>query len=194
MKRTPIRRRVQRGITAIEVALTLPFALAFLFGIMEMARAMYMWNTLTQISRSYAHGLAVTDFNDAGALAAARTRATFGNADGSFPLSGAINGSHFQVRYLRADGSTEVSALPECPPQNIVNCTRDPEGASCIRFVQVRLCQPGSGSSCDRVPYDLWLPTFLPDVSLSALSFPSFATLVPVDGFGHIPGTSDSCP
>lgn len=196
MNRIPdsLRRRPQRGVTAIEVALTLPVFLAFLFGIMEVARAMYLWNTIPEIGRSYARMLATTDFNDGAALAAARTRAAFGRADGAFPLSGAINGGHFQYRYLRADGATPVNPMPECPPQNAINCNRDPEGASCIRFIEVRLCQPGGGGECSRVPYEPLLPTILPGVALETLSLPTFSTLVPADTFGHLAGSGDSCP
>ncbi len=187
-------RRDQRGTTAVEVALTLPFFLGFLFAIMELARAMYLWSTVTQVSRHYAHRLAVVDFNDGAALAAAQRSALFNRSDLRVPIGGALNASNFQVRYLRADGVSPVSTMPECPPQNIINCTRDPEGPDCIRFVQVRLCQPGGGDACTRVPYPLLLPPLLVNLAAGSFSLPTFSTLAPAGSLGFVPGTSDSCP
>ncbi len=185
------RRSRQAGTTAIEFALLAMFFFSLVVGIVEVARAMYMWNTVSEITRRYARELAVTNFKDGTATAAARTYAAFGRSDGSFPLSGPINGTHFQVSYLRGDGATAVGALPDCPEQNLINCAADPDGANCIRFVRVRVCDPASSGNCSPVAYPLMvkLDMGLPDL----FNFPSFATVVPAAGFGHKPGASNNC-
>lgn len=193
MPRYPLMRRraSQAGTTAVEFAVLAMFFFSLIVGIVEVARAMYMWNTASEITRRYARTLAVTNFRDGTALAAAREYAAFGRSDGSFPLSGTINGSHFQFSYLRGDASTEVSPLPACPEQNLINCAADAEGADCIRFVRVRLCDPASSGNCGAVAYPLMisLDTGLPDL----FYFPSFTTVVPAAGFGHRPGASNNC-
>ena len=55
-------------------------------------------------------------------------------------------------------------------------------GDTCIRFVRVRLCLPGSAAACDPVPY-------APMVGLDALSafhfdLPRFTTIVPAQTLG----------
>lgn len=189
MVRSSIRR--QRGATATEFAISAVVFLAFIVAILELSRALFLWNTSTEITRRYARALSVTDFNNSAALAEARRQATFNSSDGSFALSGSINGSYFRYRYLRGDAQTEVTAMPDCPPQNIINCTADPNGPSCIRFVEVSMCQPG-GSGCTNVPY---APILNLDIGFrGALRFPTFTTLVPAAAFGHTPALGDSCP
>lgn len=185
--------RRQDGASAVEFALLALFFFSFIVGMLEVARAMYLWNTSGEITRRLARTLAVTDFNDAGAVAQARQLAAFGSADGSFPLSGVIKGGHFEVSYLRSDGVNAVNPMPACPEQNLINCGADPDGASCIRFVRVRLCEPGGSGECALVPYPLMvkLELGLPD---QLFFLPSFATLVPAADFGRRPGAGSSCP
>jgi TadE-like protein len=185
----------QRGVAAVEFALTALFFITFLFGIIEVARAMYLWSTLTEVTRRYARVLAVTDFNDPAALALARNLATFGSTDGSFPLGGSINGSNLKVTYLRGDGVSAVSSMPDCPAQNIINCNSNPNGASCIRFVQVRLCQTAQAGdvagTCGNVPYTSLLA--LNGLFPATFKFPTFATTTPAEAFGHQPGSTGTC-
>jgi hypothetical protein len=184
-------RKRERGTTAVEFALSALFFFTFVIGLLELSRAMFLWNTAAEVTRRYAQALASADFNDSAAQAAALRYATFNSGDGSFPMSGNINGAHFQLRYLRDDAATEVSPMPDCPAQNIINCASDPAGPGCIRFVQVRLCQPGGNGSCSYVPYVPMTP--LGGVLGNSIFLPTFATLVPARSLGHVPGASGSC-
>ena len=181
----------QRGVATVEFAMTVIILLVVMFGVMEIARVMYVWSTLTEVTRRYARELALTDFTDAAALAKARRRATFGSSDGGFPLSGPIKGDHFQVRYLQADQSP--ATMPLCPVQNIINCAADPNGANCIRFVEVRVCKPdGAEGACEHVTHTALVGMHGP--TWAAFKYPTFATAAPVETLGYRPGAASSCP
>ncbi len=47
----PANLRKQRGIAAVEFALVASFLFTLLFGIMEMSRVLFYWNTVTEVTR-----------------------------------------------------------------------------------------------------------------------------------------------
>ena len=179
----------QRGTTAVEFAFTALLFFTLILGFVEMARAVYLWNTTAVVTRRYARALAVVDFTQAAAREAALQKAAFNSAGGQFPLSGPISADYYQVRYLRADAETPVTSLPVCPAQNLINCLADPNGSECIRFVEVRLCVPGT--SCESVPYPALIN--LGGLFPATFRMPTFATLTPVESLGFDP-TSSNCP
>lgn len=187
----PPRARAQRGATAVEFAVTALVFFTFVFGVIELARALYMWSTLVEVTRRAARGAATVDFSSPAALAAVKHKAIFADLPGGMPLRGNLTEHNLSIDYL--NGSlVRVDPMPACPPQNIVNCTLDPEGASCIRFVRVRLCQESSGASCTPVNYvPLVGADFFPG---DPMKIPTFATVTPVATLGHQPGSAASCP
>ena len=54
----------QRGVAAVEFALLAPLFFAFLFGIIEMARVLYLMNAATEATRLGARVAVVCDMND----------------------------------------------------------------------------------------------------------------------------------
>lgn len=178
MKPSP---RRQRGSAAVEFAVVAVVFFTFALGVLEVARALYLWSTLTEVVSRAARGAAITNPYpaDSAAMTQVRRDAMFGIGNGQLPLGGDIDASYLVIDYLAADGATVV-APPNCPAQNVVNCTTDPNGASCIRFVRARLCN--RGVPCLAVP-------FRPIMSLEAfnalrIDMPSFAAVVPAQSLG----------
>lgn len=182
--------RAQCGVAAVEFALGAMLFFTFVFGVIELARALYMWSTMIEVTRRAARGASMADFSDPGVLGAVRGRAMFAELPGGLPLRGNLTEANLSIDYL--NGSLErVSPVPACPEQNIVNCNTDPDGASCIRFVRVRLCVESGSADCTRVDYDpIISANFFPG---APLKYPTFATVTPVATLGHQPGAAGQC-
>lgn len=172
--------RYQCGVAMVEVALLLGLFFVMVLGVFELSRIMFLWNTLANVARRAATTVAIS------APASDHTAALSAVAFGGVPLtSPAIDGSYFRVDYL--DRDRQPVPVPASAADNLRNCAQDPEGAAqCVRFVRVRLCAPGSGASCEQVPYHPVFPLGgIPDMELR---FPTFETTVPVGSLGYRPG------
>lgn len=158
---SPAKRRTQQGVASVEFAIVAVFFLTLVFGILEIARAMYICNTLQEVTRRAAALATNTNFSDGPAMQAVRERAVFRNSPGFLWFADPITDQHINIDYMRVrrNGNAltmeaiPTSALPADPAQNNVNCMRDPYGEACIRLVRVRVCQPGSGEECGPVTY-----------------------------------------
>lgn len=170
-----LRRRAQRGGAAVEFALVAILFFTLVFGIIELARAMYIFNTLQEVTRRAAALATNVDFSNATAVQGVRERAIFRDRPGFLMFAEPVTDQHINIDYMRIrrDGSALAmerileGALPASPAQNHENCTRDPYGASCIRLVRVRVCREVSGATCTPVPYQtltsfIQLPFHLP--------------------------------
>lgn len=184
------RPRAQRGVAAVEFALGAMLFFTFVFGVIELARALYVYSTMVEVTRRAARFAAQVDFNADGDLNTAREHAMFADVPGGMPFRGNLDPAMLSIDYL--NGSLErVSPMPACPAQNIVNCNINPEGNSCIRFVRVRLCNEPGGAVCTRVNYQpLISANFFPG---APLHFPTFATVTPVATLGYQPGAAGTC-
>lgn len=186
----------QRGATGVEFAIGATAFLMLVFGMVEVSRAMYLWNTLANATRVAARAAATTDFNDASAVSTLLNRAVFKYADGSLPMGDGIDGSYLQLDYLQSDGTTRVSPMPRCPAENVVECTRNPEGSSCIRFVRVQLCAapPGADGVCTAtVPFEPMI-AFEGLFPKGVMKYPTFAAVTPAGSLGYMPGSAGTCP
>lgn len=197
--KSPSRRPRQGGVFAVEFGMLALLFFLFVFAMLEVARAVYMWNLVHEITRRAARGAAVTDFSNAAALQAVREHAVLRAGPGSLPLGGGISDAYVRIDYLSLASGTPatlpVSALPGCPQRNRINCLNDPHGASCIRFVRARLCLPGQGARCDSVPYRPILPLLglvFPS-GAKAVRLPSGATVAVAESLGY-PGNPNFCP
>ncbi|WP_300756166.1 TadE family protein [Janthinobacterium sp.] len=189
------RRQRQGGAFAVEFAMLAVLFFIFLFAMLEVARAVYLWNMVHEVTRRAARAAAVTDFSNAGALQAVREQAILRAGPGRLPLGGAINDTYVRIDYLAQGGGSgstpvalPVSVLPGCPQRNRINCLNDPHGASCIRFVRVRLCLPGgAGEQCERVPYRPILPMLdmMFPSGAQAVRLPSGATMAVAESLGY---------
>lgn len=193
MNHPATRRRApfQRGVAAVEVALFAMIFFTFVFGVIELARALYVWGTMIEVTRNTARAAAAADFSDGAAMAALRSHAMFGDLPGGMPLRGNLSDANLSIDYL--DGSLQpVAPLPACPAQNVINCAANPEGPSCIRFVRVRLCAEGGGATCTKVEYaPVVSANFFPG---APLHYPTFATITPAAALGYRPGAAGNCP
>ncbi|MFC5478255.1 TadE/TadG family type IV pilus assembly protein [Massilia suwonensis] len=149
----------QRGGAAVEFALVVIILLTLIIGIMELARAMYICNTLQEVTRRAAALAANTDFSDAAAMQRVRERAIFRTAPGFLTFAAPVTDAHINIDYLAVtpDGASLTASpipkgsLPANPARNQEVCTGNPNDAACIRLVRVRICMPGGG--CDPVLY-----------------------------------------
>jgi len=129
-----------------------------------------------------ARSAAMTNFNHSTAKLRQDAMFLAGESD-TMILAGDIGYQHLKIDYLQKDGATVVSPMPLCPAHNMVECMSNPDSASCIRFVRVRLCRPGT--NCDHVPYSPMLP--LPGLDRLNINMPWFSSVAPVETLG-MPG------
>jgi hypothetical protein len=118
----------QDGVAAIEFALVVSAFLILMFGIMELARVMYMFNTLADVTRSTARAAANISFNDQTQLDLARKRAVFDEANGVLPFGAPITYQNIRIEYLYLPSKSyellpiPAGSMPSCPARNRLNC------------------------------------------------------------------------
>lgn len=189
-------KRRQSGGAAIEVAMiTIPFLLT-IFGIMELARSMFVINTLQEVTRRAAAGAANSNFHEP-ALSTVRQQAVLRKSPGPLILSDPVTDQHVRIEYLalirNADGSTTptvipTSSLPDTPEKNLAICTADFNAPTCIRLVRARVCDPAFTAECAPVKYK----TIFPLVQLT-IALPASTTIVPAQSLGYIPPACLPC-
>lgn len=175
----------------VEFALIALAYFMLLFGIIELARIMYMYNTLAQATRIAATAAANIDFNNAAALDRTRLQAVFRTTPGTLAVGDPVTDQNIRIDYLylarQGNGSLAMTpipagSLPACPSRNRHNCLVDPYSSTCIRLVRARVCT-GNANSCDAVQYE---PLFklLP----FHFSLPTSPTIVTAESLGYSPG------
>lgn len=181
-----MRARREQGATAVEFALLVIVFFTIVFGILEIARLIYLFNTLQEVTRRAA-ALAINSPFDPDSQNTVREKAMLVNKNGTLLLGAPVTPAHLKIEYLslsRVSTNTlatpRVAALPADPAANRANCLTDPYGANCIRFVRVQVCQPGVGEDCAPVPYQMLFPF----VDLSGLTLPRSETTVPAQTLG----------
>jgi hypothetical protein len=188
------RQRVsQAGAFAVEFAFVLVIFLTMLFCVMEIARAMYLWNTLQEVTRRAASVAVNTDFKDDAANNSLRKYAIF-NSPGNLILGDPVSAAHIHIDYMslaiESNGkmtpqAIPSGALPTSPARNMVACMADANGPSCIRFVRVRVCETTSGfNECVPVPYS---PLF-PLIPTLGATLPLATTIARAETLGYQPG------
>lgn len=185
--RVPPRRAKQQGVSAVEFSIVaLVFFLLF-FGIVEVARAMYIINTLQEVTRRAATFATNADFSDGPTMQRVRERAVFRDSPGLLMFAQPITDANVVIDYMwiqRTGGSMTMmpipsGSLPASPQENFANCLEDPYCDSCIRLVRVRVCQSASADDCERVGYQTL-------VSMVPFSFglPAATTIVAAETLG----------
>lgn len=184
--------RKQRGGAAVEFALVVMVFLTLIFGAMELGRAMYICNTLQDVTRRAAAMAANTDFSDSAAMQRVRERAVFRTSPGFLIFARPVTDANIKIDYLAvtANAASLVTSpipqgsLPADPARNQEVCTGNPNDAGCIRLVRVRICLPGGGD-CDPVPYQAM-------VSLIPMQFtlPWSTTIVTAETLGRAAGVA----
>ena len=187
--------RHQAGATAVEVALLAMVFFLIVFTTLELARTIYVYNTLQEVTRRAAHELAnhVPADPDSSAIMDIRRRAIFQTTGDALFLGAPVTVQHVRVDYQSlvrdpADGSLKrvtTSPLPSCAATNRKICQANPNDPGCVRFVRVRICDTADAASCAKVKYE---PAF-PMVPLN-LSLPTSSTVTPAESLGYSPGTA----
>lgn len=95
-------RSLQKGTSTVEFAIVGALFFTVLFGVAEVARALYVWNTLAEATRRGARIAAVCPVNHS----AIRRIAVFDNATGggSSPIVGGLNSGNIRLEYLDSNG------------------------------------------------------------------------------------------
>ncbi|HEX8404002.1 MAG TPA: TadE family protein [Duganella sp.] len=152
--------RASAGAVTAEFAMVVIVFLVIVCGVLELARVMYMFNTLQMVTQRAAALAANADFSNAAAMNAVRQSAVFRNSPGMLAMGTPVTDAHVRIDYLSlgAAGGTAMApittaALPACPANNRVTCMRDPYDASCVRLVRVRICDPAQAGECRNVRY-----------------------------------------
>ena len=189
----PLRARLmhrprQSGVTSVEVGILCFVFFLIIFSTLELARLMYVFNTLQEVTRRTAHELANTPpaDPDSASIVDVRRRAIFQKTGDDLALGSPVTIAHVRVDYQslvrHADGTLQrmaTSPLPASAAANRQICMTDPNNAGCVRFVRVRICEPGDAGSCNRVAYK---PVF-PLVPLT-LKLPTSSTVATAESMG----------
>jgi hypothetical protein len=92
-------RRRQQGLTTVEFALVGLLTMIALFAVLEVARAMFVYNALEEATRRGARVAAVCQVNDAAIAQIASFTASGAG------IVGGLRPEHFAVEYLNEDGN-----------------------------------------------------------------------------------------
>lgn len=198
-RRSRLRPRTsQAGTAAVEFALLAGVFFTLVFGVMEVARLMYVYNTLQEVTRRAAAEVANVYPRDTTAINQVKDDAVFRSSPGGLPLAPPVTDQNIRIEYLAllrdpASGALTLSkidpsALPTCAAQNRQICMQNPNAANCIRFVQVSVCDTGDTSNCNPVQSSSLL-------SLATLSpyLHKATTIATAESLGYVAGTSP-CP
>jgi hypothetical protein len=188
-------RRAQAGSTVAEFAIALLILLMFVCAVLELARLMYLYNTLQVVTQRAAALAANVGFRDAAALDGVRRQAVFRDSAGGLILGAPVTDAHVRIDYLSLSGpggammtAIPEASLPSCPANNRVACMADPYGAGCIRLVRARICDPAPAGACNSVRYQ---PLFS-FIGLQ-LNLPKATAITSAETLGAPPGEAP-CP
>jgi hypothetical protein len=157
-------RKRQRGAASLEFAAIGLLLFAVIFAVIEVARALYVWNTISEATRRGARVAAVCPI---GHSAIGRVT-VFGDplVEGDSPVLPDLSAiDNVSVEYMLDDGEIVSS-----------ESARDPAVFPNIRFVRVGITD---------YQHDMIIPLFG-----TTLDVPNFATTLPVESLGYDPGKS----
>lgn len=180
----------QAGTAAVEFALLAVIFFSLVFGIIETARLLFVYNTLQEVTRRGA-AAAVKTYPTDTSTAAVRQHAIFRNSPGELMLAPPITDQHIRLSYLTFDLSViPQGSWPADAGENRRVCMMNSRAPDCIRFVQVQVCDTADSSACNAVTAQMVLPLIDLRVQLHRAT-----TIAPVESFGYVPGTlPPACP
>ncbi|MFC5458788.1 TadE family protein [Massilia niabensis] len=180
----------QKGTAAVEFALLAAIFFTLVFGIIETARLMYVYNTLQEVTRRAAAAAANVYPGNTTRIQQVKQDAVFRNSPGELVLASPVTDKNIRIDYLALTRETptgamtltkvDESALPKCPAQNRQTCMRDPHANNCIRFVQVQVCDTAHTDSCRPVTSQMLLSFVDMRVPLHRAT-----TITPVESLGY---------
>lgn len=178
----------QRGAAAVEFGIIAILFFTLLFGIIEMGRLFYVWNTIQEVTRRAARAAVVTDFTNPTAINAVKQDAVFGGS--TLVAAPEVSPASVQITYLDLNRNViNDNDLPDSPTENAQACADQavpPAETVCIGFVQVSLSQQScQGNTCTYSPliYQPMSGLF----SYFALSIPVSTVTMPAESMGYVP-------
>lgn len=184
-------RRHQAGATVVEFALIVIVFLTFIFAIIELARIMFLFNTLQEVTRRAATAAAVSDLGSAAIMDDIRQKSIFRDSPGGLIFMNELTDQAVRIDYLsvsRESGGTyamresAAGAVPPSPSENRKACVTDPYDVNCIRLVRARICDPGISATCQPMKLNLLTSFFHVELSL-----PISQTIKKAQSFGTFP-------
>lgn len=184
----------QRGAAAVEFALVALLFFTLLFGIIEMGRLFYVWNTVQEVTRRAAREAVVTDLltpamKDANLLAV-QQHAVFGGS--TLVAAPEISPASVHIAYMDLNGDQIIAGMPASPTENAQACADqaiDPaDPPVCVAFVQASIslqsCSP-NGKTCtySPIPYQPMSALF----SYFGLNIPVSTVTMPTESLGYSP-------
>ncbi len=161
-------KRKQKGLYIVEFALVAALFFVLMFALVEFARTLFVWNTLTEATRRGARLAAVCPVGHA-SIAKVTIFNAPGASAGAGPILPGLNSSAVVTEYLDQSGSVTA-------------------GFNNIRYVRVRITG---------FQHTLMIPALLPGLPNMTLTTPSFETTLPRESLGAVPDTgggSTQCP
>jgi len=182
----------------VEFALLAVIFFLMVFGAIEVARLMYVYNTLQEVTRRAAAGAVSVQPRDAAGLAKVRYNAVFRADPGDLILASPITDEHVRIDYLALTRETSgvlklaeipAASLPASAGENRHICTCNPNAANCIRFVRARICDPSNSGTCNAVQSRMLVPMVSLGVRLHLAT-----TIAVAESLGYQPGTTPTSP
>jgi hypothetical protein len=175
----------QSGVAAIEFAFLAVIFFTFVFGIMEVSRLLFVYNTLQEVTRRAAAAAVSVYPNDAGEIAKVKQYAVFRGTPGDLVLAPPVTDQHIRLDYLKFDLSVIPQASwPATAAGNRAICMANPHASNCIRFVRASVCDLGSTTACVPVTSSMAVPLIDLRVPLHKAT-----TIAPVESLGYVLGT-----
>lgn len=95
----------QRGLATVEFALVGLMFLVLVFGVLELGRALFVWNAVAEATRLGARAAAVCPMGSGLVPLIAR----YNNGEGRGPLPAGLTAEHIEVTYLTQDGTATTN-------------------------------------------------------------------------------------
>ncbi|MGZ5054390.1 MAG: TadE/TadG family type IV pilus assembly protein [Methylobacter sp.] len=160
-------RNQQKGLYIVEFALVAALFFVLLFAVIEFARALFVWNTLTEATRRGARLAVVCPVGHA-SIANVTVFNTPGALGGSSPILPGLDSSDVVTEYLDQTGAVTASF-------------------NNIRYVRVKIVG---------FQHTLLIPPLIPGLPDMTLTAPPFETTLPRESLGAVPDGAGStlCP
>ena len=191
-------RPAQQGAAAVEFALLAVVFFLMVFTVIEVARLMYVFNTLQEVTRRAVAAAVNVQPGDTAALNRVRYDAVLRTDPGGLILASPITDEYVRIDYLaltrNSAGELSLSAIPSTAlpisaAENRHVCTCNPNAANCIRFVRARICDPANTGSCNAAQSRMLVPMITLGVRLHLAT-----TIAVAESLGYRPGTAPTAP
>lgn len=180
---------IEAGTTSVEFSLLALVFFTFVLGIMEVARLLFVYNTLQEVTRRAAAAAVNVYPSDTAAIDKLKQQAVFRDSPGELVLATPVTDKSIRIDYLGYDLSViPQGSWPSNAAINKMTCSANPHASNCIRFVRVQVCDPGETGSCIPVT----TTTLIPLVAVP-VRYHKATTIATAETLGYVQGTSP-CP